>query len=288
MQRKAAAIYFAFFIVMSASAYSVVAVAEPPGVELAESQTVTQSSGSQFTVGGVEHSVSQIELQEAEGDGHGGGGGAHLVGTVTYTQPDVEISETVQNGSEIEYNDGTYLVTTNSEEGTVVLTEQPDVTAILEADDTVANSTVESEGQTYVRVREDDRLVPLEEYLPEPDVQQFGTGDEVDYAPDDQGVPATVENVASGSVSLTWTVDEDREVDLEEGTNVTLADGNVYVVHFQDDSTVQLSQDHAGYAESQAMKDAFHERENGLWGVSLLSILAALLILGLAYMPVRG
>ncbi len=289
MQRKAVAAYTLFFIVMAVSAYSVIAVASPPPVDI---EGETYAEGTAFTKAGVQHNVSEIAVPESsgEGGGHGGGGEASLSGDVTYVVPDATLSETVDNGSEVTFRGGTYLLeVANGTDGrVVVLTEQFDVESRLGADDAVYNTTVESEGETFVRYRANDSLVPLEEYLPEPTVERFATDDSVRITFDEEPVDARVVEITAGSVTFEWTGAKEFERSLSEGENVTLADGEVYLVHFPNDEEVTLSQDFRGYADSQSQIDTFVERRNGLWGVSIISGLAAVLLLGLAYMPVRG
>lgn len=289
MQRKAVAAYTLFFVVMAVSAYSVIAAASPPPVEI---EGETYDEGTAFTKAGVQHNVSEIAVPETsgEGGGHGGGGEASLEGEIAYVVPDATLTETVDNGSEVTFRDGTYLLEVeNGTDGrTAVLTEQFDVESRLGADDAVFNSTVESEGETFVRYRANDSLVPLEEYLPEPTVERFATGDSVRLTFDEEPVDARVAEITEGSVTFEWTGPEEFERSLGEGSNVTLADGEVYLVHFPNNESVTLSQDFQGYAESQSRIDAFVERRNGLWGVSIISGLAAVLLIALAYMPVRG
>jgi hypothetical protein len=285
MQRKAVAAYTLFFIVMAVSAYSVIAVASAPPVDI---EGETYAEGSSFTTAGIQHDVSEIAVPESSGEGHGGGGS--LTGEITYVDPQSTLTETLDNGSEVAFRDGTYLLAIeNGTDGRVaVLTEQFDVEERLAADDAVFNSTVESDGQTFVRYRANNTLVPLEEYLPEPTVARVGSGETMQYVPDEQPVDAEVTEITDSSVAIEWTGSEEFERTLSEGANVTLADGETYLVHFPSDGEVTLSQDFQGYSESQARIDAFTTRRNGLWGVSIISGLAAVLVIGLGYMPVRG
>lgn len=173
MQRRVAAIYLVFFIVMGASAYSVIAVAEQPAVDIPGQE---YENGSTFTAGGTEYTV-QVSVEESEGGegGHGGGGGSSVTGALVY-----------QNGSESE------------------------------------------------------------------------------------------------------------EITLEEGANVTLADGTQYFTHFKTHSEepsvviAQTSEAYSSYQGDLARQDNFKQRMNGLWGVVILASVASLLIIPLAYMPVKG
>ena len=49
-----------------------------------------------------------------------------------------------------------------------------------------------------------------------------------------------------------------------------------------------LSQNVSGYQAQLDDVEHFHERILGLWGIAIISIFAAILIVGLAYLPVRG
>jgi len=90
---------------------------------------------------------------------------------------------------------------------------------------------------------------------------------------------------------LTWTNGSSEEtVELSEGGNITLANGQQYFAHFPNESAVQIasSDQYASYTATLADQDYFKERTNGFWGISILSGIAAALMLGMAYMPVRG
>jgi hypothetical protein len=90
---------------------------------------------------------------------------------------------------------------------------------------------------------------------------------------------------------LAWTSDSgEQTVELSEGGNVTLANGETYFAHFPNETTVQVtSADQYGeYTATLSDQDYFKERMNGFWGISILSGMAAVLMLGMAYLPVRG
>lgn len=384
MQRRAAAALFAFFLVMGASAYSIVALADSPEIRLDSSDTVTDQplqQGDTFTIDGQQYNVSELGMSEPSGGGgHGGGGGAaHPTGKIAWTVKGANANETLKNGSTIKFNNGSYLVTVGAapspEEvtpqsgtqgnesgaqgnqsgnqtgavgtnetgnqsaaggnasaagtgnstagrsgqsgnesgaqgnqsgnesgnqsssnlepapGLLVLTEQQDVQAILKSDSAVHNQTVESGGETFVRYRDNGSFVPLSEYLPAPDQQRFQEGDRLNYS----GRTVQVGNVSNNTVTLVWTEDRQQEVSLEQGGNVTLANGETYVVNFiteksgnETNVSLQLSQNFEAYQRQNQVQHSFHTRMNGLWGVIIISSLAALLVISMAFMPVRG
>lgn len=280
MQRRAAAIYFAFFLVLGAGAYSVIAVAEQPAIEL---DATAHAQGDTFTVGGQEYTVANISLVVSEG-GHGGGGG-HLEATVAWTNQSAQFTAELANNSTVPYRDGTYrvLVPNTTDPDRFTLRQEFNVTAILREDPDVYNETVTVDGERHVTYRANNTNVPLDEYLPDPDSEQFSEGDSLDY----QGNQTTVENVTTERVLLVWTHPRDRSVKVTQGQNVTLG-GTPYVTNFPSEDRVQFSPDHDAYQLAVERQDRFHERTNGLWAIVILSSLAAVFVAGLAYMPVRG
>ena len=169
MQRRAAAAYFVFFLVLSVAAYAYIGVAESQRPEVNIDGTAELKNESSFQVNGTTYTASEIGLSGG-GGGHGGGGGS-MAATLSW-----------QN-------------------------------------QTGANQTTE----------------------------------------------------------------------LSEGGNVTLQ-GQQYFAHFPDHKTVQIISidKYPQYKTTLSEQDYFHERTNGLWGISILSGIAAVMMLGMAYLPTRG
>lgn len=293
MQRRAAAVLFVFFLVMGASAYSVIAVAHAPPIEV--DGATTANGGSTFNFQGTQYQVSAIEMEESSGGGHGGGGGASLAGTLSYNVSNAPYEATIESGDEVTRQNTTYVATMNqtNQGRAVVLTEQFNVEQRLQSDPAVYNTTVTSEGTEYVRYRENASagnrtLVPLGEYLPAPQVERYQQGTRLPYPSENGVVQANVSQVGNESATLTWTAPKTFERDLEEGSNITLANDETYVVHFASNNQVVLSQNFQQYADEQHKQDVFHERINGLWAVVIMAALAGIIIISLAYMPVRG
>jgi hypothetical protein len=292
MQRRVAAIYLVFFVVLGASAYSVMAMAEQPSVDIPNGETY--ENGSTLTAGDQQYLV-QVEIEESEGDGHGGGGGAEPVGNLIYVNESAQATATWADGDVVTYLDEEYEVTVNASgsPARVHLVEYVNVTATLQNDSAVYNETVVVNGTESVTYREDNRNRPLDEYIAEqyPDRQrfQFVEGDEIEY----DGETTTLTSIADGEATLTWTEPQEEQIELEEGSNVTLADGTTYFAHFDthgDAPTVVLApqSEYDAYQGDLARQENFSQRMNGLWGILILSGAAGLLIISLAYMPVRG
>lgn len=91
MQRRAAAIYIALFLVIGAGAYAYTGVAEKPHVEL---DAPTYETGDQLTVDGRTYAVNAI----AES---GGGGEATIVGNLTWTDPDATYTAEIENNTTV-------------------------------------------------------------------------------------------------------------------------------------------------------------------------------------------
>jgi hypothetical protein len=361
MQRRVAAIYLVFFLVMGASAYSVIAVAEQPAVDL-EGESYAQ--GDTLTVDGRQYTVSELSTGNASEGGEGGEGG-EASATLAWTNESARFTATLSNNSTVAPIRASFpgqrafytatleegdTVTFNGSETTVSIPDaespsnfslvrdgnatatlafndtlayrgnettvaaitadevrlvwgddyrvfvpnasDPDsfrmiqqfnVSAQLAADPAVENRTISrADGQRYVVFTANGSTLLLSEYLPAPDVGRLQEGDTMTVG----GNETTVANVTSSGVLVEWTGPRTNTVSMAEGDNVTL-NGQQYVVHFRGDS-VQLSPQLDEYREDLRRQDYFKERQNGLWGVTLLSGIAAMFIVGLAYLPVRG
>jgi hypothetical protein len=96
MQRRAAAMYFAFFVLIAIGAYGLIATTTAPTVSL---QGPTYSQGDDVTLNERTYTVSEVTTEESGGD-HGGGS-AETVGTLTWTNDSAEYTDTLDNGSEL-------------------------------------------------------------------------------------------------------------------------------------------------------------------------------------------
>jgi len=368
MQRRAAAAYVVFFVVLGASAFSVMALAEHPHVDI---DGDAYSQGDTFTVGDREYTVSELGTEESGGGGHGGGGSTSYVGTLTWTEENARYTATLKNnstvparlvqwegqtarytatlsdgdtvryqsnattveinassnftlvrgnesatfeeGDEFPYRANTTTVenigesevrlvwgtyhlptpespngTNGTDPATFHFVERPNVTAILVTDPAVYNDTVTVDGTESVVYRSNNSTVPLDSYLPELEEKRFDENESFTYRPEGfNDTEVTVYNVTTTGVVIEWTAPREHEVELAEGANVTLNDRE-YVVHFESENEVLLSQDRAGYQQDVREQSYFTERMNGLKGILILSGSAAVLLLGMAYLPRRG
>jgi len=169
--------------------------------------------------------------------------------------------------------------------------ESFNVSAILTADPAVDNETVtRADGNEYV-VYTNGSTQQLSEYLPDPDTETFSEGDTFTDDTAAEGVEydeVTVENVTAERVLIRWRGPVSHDVSAEHGGNVTFGpDDRQFVAHFPDNDTLELTSDVEGYQAQLAVRDTYHDRINGLWGVSILSGLAAVFLIGAAYLPSR-
>lgn len=287
MQRRAAAIYFVFFLVVGAGAYAYIGVAQSSQQPAFQLDGTTLEGNESATIDGVEYTVTSVG-HESDGGGHGGGGEGALIAELEWTNESARHTATVENGSTVPYQDKEYNVAVPNESGptSFTLREELNVSAIRANDDAVENTVATKNDTEYVVYRENDSLQELSTYLPEPETREFSTGDSFEY----EGNDATVAEVTSSEVTLAWTAPMDKSAELSEGTNVTLAGGSEYFAHFPNDHAASLVpvEQYGGYDHTVSKRDYFDERINGLWGIVIVSFSIAFLVLSMAYMPNRG
>lgn len=164
------------------------------------------------------------------------------------------------------------------------LVQQQNVTRLLLTDSTVADSLGEyPNGTQYVQYRNNTQQ-SLDAYLPTPETKSLVEGETLQY----MGNETTIGNITSAGVPLNRTVSQTISVGLTEGEPVNL-NGESYFVHFPDSGTVQLApnttETRESYRGTQSEIDNYEQRKAGLWGVVLVSAFAAILLVGLAYLP---
>ncbi|WP_435076264.1 hypothetical protein [Halococcus sp. AFM35] len=327
MQRRAAAIYVVFFVLVAAVAFSLTTVAQEPSVSVdgqnysqgdtisaagtewtvnvndGEGNLSTVNESARFTASIANNSSLLFVNGEYRPAPNGSGGGAgtgtgspspSTTGTPGTIGTSVSTGEGANNDSATRFRVVIANATpSNGSAGNAsgnatnvtsfTLRQQFETSARLREDPSVADVPLTGEnGTQYVRYR-NGSTQPLDEYLPEPEVRNVSVGDSFPY----KNNSTTVESVNTSGATLAWEGRLTRSQDFEEGSNVTLG-GTTYVAQFPTNSTVTLSQNVSGYQAEQAAVTQFNNRILGLWGVVIISLFAAILIVALAYMPVRG
>jgi hypothetical protein len=287
MQRRAAAIYAVFFLVVGAASYSLIATAESPSVTF-ENPDYRLQQGDTFSVGDQDYTVTGLEVSEPSGGGHGGGGGGGVTysASVAWTVEDSEYTETWANDSEVTYENQSYTVVIpdTNDPSEFVLQENINRTGILANDPQADNETVTRDGEEFVVITENgtSRLVAADEYFPEPNERPFSEGQQFPY----QNNTATVDNVTNRSATIAWTAPRENTAEMSQANNVTLS-GTTFLAYFPTNDSVVLTTDFQSYEQQTSEIDTFHERTSGLWGISILSGLVIVLLVGMAYLPSR-
>jgi len=357
MQRRAAAMYLAFFLVIGAAAYGLLVTTSAPTVAM---DGDSYASGDQITLGDRDYNVASVDS----------GGEAEL----TWVNDSAQLSASLENGSEVEvtavtwdgqmdryeatfedgeqipFNDSQYTVGINGSAPSLTLTDAEDANlsetfavgdsltyrenettvtqirsstatvvwggpyvvdvnnesvsnptnatlvevrdygALTEADPALFNQTTRINGTLYVTLREEDRNVPVEEYFGPKERHLVSENGTLDY----NGNETTVASVTNESVELTWSGTATETLELEAGENFTAGAPGAetqYFPFFPNNSSVKVfetDQRFGEYSDQKDEKSDYNSRMLGLWGIVDLSILAVILLLMAAYLPVRG
>jgi len=267
-------VYVAFFLVIAAASYTLLATAEEPTITL-EDPEYELAQGETFTVGGQQYTVTTIE----ESDGAGSG-------TIEWTESDVEMTETWANEDTVEIDGTEWQVLIEGENATAfTFQEVQDRQAILENDPDAANETQEIDGQEYVVIQSGggQELVPAEEYFAAPATQSFSVGDQFAY----NNQTVTVDEITADGVTVGWTEDQTNTQDLSNEGTAELADSTEYLVLFPDSSTVQLTSDMTSYNAQVEAQNQFSERTSGFRWVTFTSLLFVFSLIAFAFLPSR-
>lgn len=284
MQRRAAAVYFALFVVLGAGAYTFMQVGmSQPAIEL---DAPTYGQGDELSAGGQSYTISSIEASA------GSGGEVTRVANVTYQNESFRATDSADNGSTVTLDGEEYQVSVASGDNasSFSFVEQQNVSAILASDPAVENETAERGDETYVFYENGSRAL-LSDYLPEPAVQgPYSAGDQLEWPTDGGTTTARIDSVSASSVAVSWDAPQRQGIEMEEGANATLG-GTQHLAHFPDNSTVQIGPTDQYWDAYQGELEAqsyYQERRNGFWGIVLLSFVGAVLLLAAAYLPTKG
>ena len=300
MQRRAAALYAAVFLVIAAGSYTGLALTDEPTPSV-ENPQHTLAVNDTFEVSNRTYTVTAISAQINNN------GNLERSGTARWVNRSARYTATWENNSTVSFHNQTYRVRIPNvtDPSSVALEEELNRTTILQNDSRAENEVVTSNGTTYVVLitNETRKLVPASDYFPTPSTTEYGEGSTFDY----DGNSTTVTTVTNQSATLTWTAPRTNTVGLgtttaletilvrgatptsleyPAGPNVTL-NSVTFAAHYPDNSTVVLSSTPANYQQQVTAIQRLHERITGVWGVFILSSLAGLLLIGLSYLPTR-
>jgi len=279
MQRRAVTVYVALFVLIAGAAGVLTVTAETPEITF-DDPDFAVSEGDQIDANGEVYTVADITETEPDDDGQ------TMISGVLEREESAELSETWENESVIELDDGEWRVEITGDEPTAfTLIEVLDRQAILEADDTADNETIERDDGEYVAITDESgetTLVPVDEYFPAPEERSYETGDSLEYG----GETVTVDEITTDAVVVVWDGVQTTTIELEEESTVTLG-GTEYIAHFPDASTLTLTSDIEAYTAQAAEIDQFNQYNSGLFRVILLAVLSSVLLLGVAFIPSR-
>lgn len=263
MQRRAAAMYVILFIVIAVGALSIVTFVDGPNAAMDEYDHQV-SVEETFTVDGTEYRLNRL---------------TELSATFAWTDPAAEQNAFLDNESTIESDGVEYRLTIPPD-------DDPDRFTLTETFPDHDLETIERDGVNYVvideqLVREDEYL--LEEYGPREE-REFELGDT--FVLDAENATVTVESISPTNVEVTWVGEATVTMTVSAGEPFELAD-TTYVANFVDEDTLQLTTDVEAYEEHADRLDTWDERYQGFWGIGVLSIIAAILISGLSFLPRR-
>lgn len=289
MQRRDAALYAVFFLVVGVLSFSLISTATAPQLSFENPEHELEANET-LVVDGTTYTVDDIsaEMQSSGGGGHGGGGGKHLVrsGTIVWTNESARVTAEWGADSSITYQNESWTVVVDGGENAteVTLRESINRTAILQNDSDVQNAVQTVDGTEYV-VREDGdnrTLIPAADYFPEPETLTVEEGESVQF----EGEEFTVSSVTGDGATLSRVSPQEVEISVSDKANVTVG-SEQYFAYFPNNDTLVLTKQYEVYQQYQDDTDQFAEHENGLWGVSIVTTTGAVFLLALAYLPNR-
>jgi hypothetical protein len=285
MQRRAAAAYVAFFVIVAVGAYAVIATAESPHAEVtaAEAEHNLEETGQNFSVGDRTYNVTELSASEGSGGGHGGGG-VEYSAVVTWTNESAVQSTSWAANSTVSYENSTYrvLIDDVASPQFVQLRPEPpdDVNPHWMNDSQFVSFDVDDDG--FV-----ERDVPVERYLSQEEERESVAFTASSGLNDTH----SVRELTNESVVLEWIGPEENDVELNQKSVVEL-NGEEYFVYLtggSGDAVARLDDNSSTkYYERKADADLMELRTNGFWAVVIVSGSAAFLIIGLAFMPSKS
>jgi hypothetical protein len=286
MQRRAAVIYVAFFLVVGTASYSLIATAQAPTVGF-ENPEHSLEQGDSFSIDSQQYTATTVNTEvERESSDHGGTTvTVTRTATFAWTNQSALYTETWDNGSTVTYegDDWNVFIPNGTDPSSATLRESIDRAGILANDTSADNETVTRDGQEFVIVTENgsSTLVPASEYFPTPETQELSESRTIDYNGNQTSV-----DVADESVALSWNAPRENTVEVGDRANVTLG-GQTYLAFFSSNDSVVLTQDFESFRAQNDDIDQFTRQKNGLWGITILSGLSVFFLIGLAFLPSR-
>lgn len=247
-----------------------------------DSVMLGDSEDDEYTVMIIQPGGAEDNGEDDGGNENEGGDGNETAGGGNESEGD-DGNETAGDGNESEGESGNESA--EGDDGA-----EPQAFMLIEAFDEEEYETVEREGQPYIVVSENDseELVHVTEF-DEIDTQVYETGDSIEFYDEEneEMTEGNVTDISADMVTVEYIGTEVDEYDLVDTETVILNDQE-FGVYFPSDEQVYLTSDLEAFQAQQASVEDHGDRIRGLWWVVSLAVLTAIVIAGLAFMPVRG
>ncbi|WP_323677875.1 hypothetical protein [Halorubellus sp. PRR65] len=281
MQRRAAAAYIAFFLVIAAGSYAFIATADAPAITISGDDVREVQAGDTVTVDGRTYTAAEVKAEQQEGGGHGSGGGLKYTVRFEWTNDSARYTETWAANSTVEFENQTRRVLVENGTDRFELRWEP----------TEQFQPAWSDGVQYIDSQPDQggrQDVAVTSYIANSSNESvqpvlFSEGDSFERA----GNRTTIASVSNTSVVLEWTAPRTNAVSTANNQNISLNE-QPYVVHFESNDTVLLGEGQDAreqLRETIRKNNRFHDRINGVWGITIGSGSTLVLLLGLAFLP---
>lgn len=269
MQRRAAAMYVLLFLVIAVGALGFITLTDGPSASMDDPDYELTLDDS-VTIDGVEYQLTSL---------------GEFTAQLTYVDEAAELSATFDDGDMVNITGTDYRVE-------VPDVDDPDNVTLVETyPEHDRNTTEDDEGNTLVQL-DDGSWISEEEYLE----QEYGPRDEIvlsegdtfEFIPEEaeESVEATVDEILPTGFTVTWTGQAEQTVLLQRNAVNTIGDTD-FGTNFIGQDAIQLTQDIDAFESHLEAHEVWDERYQGFWGVGVLSILAAVLIGALSYLPRR-
>ena len=166
--------------------------------------------------------------------------------------------------------------------------EAEDEEAEEEADDAEAEDEDDEDAEADDEEADDEEAPAEGDTVDEDEVEigeelTFEEGDTLEY----QGNETTISEVTDDEATVTWIDERTSTESVDSGEDLELNDDEVLRVHVEGDR-VLLTSDIEGYDEQVDAAAAYDDRIEGVTWVIVLSLITVMMMISLAYLPVRG
>ena len=271
MQRRHAALYAALLLILAAGSYATIGAVESPVITISNPDH-SYDVGDDIPINGRIYKVTSLMDNFAE---------LEWIDASATKKENWGINDKIQidiSNESIEFTISS--ISLDSSTPTFHLTE------IRSLGDM---PTIQVESETYVVLNESNQdnpiLIPMDDYLMSkfgpPISNEFTIGSVIQY----NSNSASVIGISEQEITVSWPYPKSNTMAISEGDILESNETN-YIAHFEN-NLLHLSSDISGYERQSTVIKKFNERLNGLWGVSILGSIGAIILISMAYLPSR-